>query len=195
VTALPLLGGCGGNGAHADRGAQTVARPVTGAPALPDSKAVDFTLRDQNGRLVRLSAERGRLVLLTFLYTHCRDVCPLIAENLNYVLRGLGGERRDVRVIGVSVDPARDTRPAIREFVRSHRLLPQFLYVTGPRPRLQQVWQNYNVLAMPRNSQVVDHSAPVLLIDRRGRPRLYYPSNVTTEPVLKDVRRLLAAGS
>jgi protein SCO1/2 len=187
--------GCGGTAAKHASGQALTQTTAVGAPALGGSTAVDFALRDQNRRLVRLSAQRGRLVLLTFLYTHCRDVCPLIAENLNDVLRRVGPERRDVRVIGVSVDPARDTHIAIRQFVRSHRLLPQFLYVTGPRRRLQQVWQNYNVLAMPRNSQVIDHSAPVLLIDQRGKPRIYYPSNVTTGPVLKDVRRLLAASS
>lgn len=190
IAVAALAAGCGSRAATTGSQAPPAAK---GTRVLADSQAADFALRDQDGKLVRLSAQRGRLVLLTFLYTHCRDVCPLIAENLNDVLRQLGPRRDDVRVIAVSVDPARDTRPAIRAYVRLHRLLPQFRYVTGPRAKLQRVWQNYNVLSMPRNEEVVDHSALTLLIDQRGRPRTYYASNVLTPPILRDVRKLLAS--
>jgi protein SCO1 len=190
--AAVLVAGCGGG--HSATKIQAPAQSQSrGVPVLADAKAIDFALRDQDGRVVTLAGQRGRIVLLTFLYTHCRDVCPLIAASLNDVLRGLGSQRHDVRVIAVSVDPARDTRRAIREYVRLHRLLPEFRYVRGPVTSLRQVWQNYNVLAMPRNQEVVDHSAPTLLIDRTGRPRLVYPSSLETGPVLNDVRKLLSA--
>jgi protein SCO1 len=195
LLALVLAAGCSSGSSSSD--VPTTSRlnqpSASGVAALAGAEALDFTLRDQDGRPVGLRAQRGRVVLLTFLYTHCRDVCPLIAVNLNDVLRGLGAQRQQVRVIAVSVDPARDTRSAIRAFVKLHRLLPEFRYVTGPVPALRQVWQNYNVLAMPRNQEVVDHSSPTLLIDRAGRPRTVYPSNLETGPVLHDVRKLLAA--
>jgi protein SCO1 len=194
-----LQPGCGGGSTarpHAASDATRAPAPAKGSPlAGGATEAPRFTLRDQNGRVVRLAAQRGRLVLLTFLYTHCPDVCPLIAENLNEVLRELGSERKDVRVIAVTVDPQHDTPGAIRAFIREHRLLPQFLYLTGPPRRLQTIWQNYNVLSLRRNEQRVDHSALTLLIDRSGRMRLYYPPNVTTPPVLHDVRKLLGASS
>jgi protein SCO1/2 len=190
-----LVAGCSGKKEASEPA--TIRAPAqaqsAGVPVLADAKAIDFMLRDQDGRVVTLVGQRGRIVLLTFLYTHCRDVCPLIAANLNDVLRGLGPQRRDVRVIAVSVDPARDTRRAIRDYVKLHRLLPEFRYVRGPVTALRRVWQNYNVLAMPRNQEVVDHSAPTLLIDRGGRPRLVYPSSLETGPVLNDVRKLLSA--
>jgi cytochrome oxidase Cu insertion factor (SCO1/SenC/PrrC family) len=53
------------------------------------------------------------------------------------------------------------------------------------------VWQAYNILATPRNEAIVDHSAPTLLIDRLGRPRLYYESDVSAAAVVHDLRRLL----
>lgn len=192
AAAAVLAAGCGG-GQSATKIQAPPQSQSKGVPVLADAKATDFALRDQDGRVVTLAGQRGRIVLLTFLYTHCRDVCPLIAANLNDVLRGLGPQRHDVRVIAVSVDPARDTRRAIRDYVKLHRLLPEFRYVRGPVTALRQVWQNYNVLAMPRNQEVVDHSAPTLLIDRGGRPRLVYPSSLETGPVLNDVRRLLSA--
>jgi cytochrome oxidase Cu insertion factor (SCO1/SenC/PrrC family) len=95
----------------------------------------------------------------------------------------------------VTVDPARDTEPVIRAYVRDHALVPQFRFLRGTVPQLRQVWQNYNVLSMPRNSEVVDHSAPTLLIDQRGRPRVYYESHFRTAAVVHDVRLLLARSS
>ena len=87
--------------------------PTIKNPAVPPT----FALRDQNGRLVQLDNQRGNVVLITFLYTHCPDVCPLTAEHLNQALRSLGTERTNVRVLAVSVDPRGDTPGAVRKFV------------------------------------------------------------------------------
>jgi protein SCO1 len=198
VLVTPLLaaslvaGGCGGN-APAKKLAPSAATPppAKGAPITTYTRAPDFVLRDQRSRIVRLSDQHGRVVLLTFLYTHCPDVCPLIADNLNGVLHDLGPERNDVRVLAVTVDPAHDTRGAIRTFIREHGLLPQFRYLTGPLSRLRRIWQNYNVLSLRRNERRVDHSALTLLIDRGGDMRMYYAPNVASAPILGDVRRYL----
>src|SRR5271154_2210240 len=101
--------------------------------------APDFALRDQHGQMIRLSAERGRFVVLTFLYVDCRDVCPVIAGQLNQALRELGPARNDVRVLAVSVDPKGDTPAAVRHFIAVHRLLPQFLYLTGTTRTLEPI--------------------------------------------------------
>jgi protein SCO1 len=161
-----------------------------GVPVLPGTTAQDFALRDQNGRVIRLSQQRGHVVLLTFLYTRCPDVCPLLASNLNTVLRSLPPqERRRVRVLAVSVDPAHDTTRAVRAFVRSHALLPQFHYLVGSRSDLLPVWQAYNLLVEVQSVERVSHSAYVLLIDRTGRPRIYYRPSVDAPAVLRDLRR------
>jgi protein SCO1/2 len=162
-----------------------------GTPVLPGTTAQDFALRDQNGSVIRLSQQRGRVVLLTFLYTDCPDVCPLVATNLNTVLRSLGPRQRArVRVIAVSVDPAHDTPGAVRAFVRTHALLPQFHYLLGSRSDLLPIWQAYNLLVETKSVERVSHTAYVLLIDRTGKPRIYYPSSVGAAAVLRDVRRV-----
>ena len=69
--------------------------------------------------------------------------------------------------------------------------MQEFHFVIRPVPALRQVWQNYNVLAMARNQEVIDHSAPTVLIDQRGRPRAYYLPGFRTSDVLHDVRLLL----
>ena len=179
--------GCGDDDA---RQAGSTSGGFAGSPA-GDGPALDFVLSDAAGERVRLSDQRGRVVVLAFLYTSCRDVCPVIAHTLNTVLRRLDDRRDEVRVLAVSVDPARDTAFAIREFRRVHRLLPGFLYVTGTERELRPVWQSYNVLASTRNADVIDHSAPIVLIDASGDARLIHDSHAEPDAILGDVRLLL----
>jgi protein SCO1/2 len=155
------------------------------------ASAADFALRDQHGRLIRLSAQRGKLVLLTFLYTHCTDICPLIADQLNQALRELYHQSSSVRILAVSVDPAGDTPRAVRAFARKHRLLPEFHYLIGTRAQLGKVWQSYNVLVLPRNPESVGHSGFIYLLDTRGKPRVFYSAKLTASQVAHDLRLLL----
>ena len=160
--------------------------------ALPDAEpAPDFSLRDQAGKLVRLSDQRGKYVLLTFLYVHCPDVCPLIASNLNAALRQLGAKRGDVRVLAVSVDPRGDTPKAVREYVRARHLLPQFRYLTGTPAQLHSVWAKYNVAAVRRDPELVDHVAYTVAIDPAGKRRVIYDSQVQSGHVVHDLHVLM----
>lgn len=192
LTALvAALAGCGGSST-----AKPAAIPLTGIePSGRLAEPSDFELTDQDRQPVRLSAQRGKLVLIAFLYVHCPDVCPLTAESLNQALRSLGSDRSRVRVLAISVDPAGDTPKAVRAFVRAHRLLPEFRYLTGSRAKLARAWRAYYVGAEPLSGRVfVDHSAYVLLVDGEGRGRARYSGAPPSADVLEDVRALLAAG-
>jgi protein SCO1/2 len=190
IALLLTASGCGGSTAR-DTRTQPLQPPLGRHAVLPDSTAADFALHDNQGPLVRLSAQRGHIVLLTFLYTRCRDVCPLIAERLEAALQMVGRPRARVRVLIVSVDPQGDTPDAVRAFIRMHRLGPEFRYLVGTQAELQPVWQAYNVLAVVRNATVVDHSSPTLLIDAKGRPRVYYDSSFSPAGLAADVRHFL----
>jgi protein SCO1/2 len=179
---LVLISGAPAPAALADRG-------YRGFLLRPPETTRDFALHDQQGKLVRLSGERGRFVLLTFLYTRCPDVCPLIAGNLNVALRELGSSRSRVRVLAVSVDPKGDTPAAVRRFVRNHRLLPEFRYLIGSRGQLAVIWKAYHV-APQRIAGVSVHTAYVLLVDRSGRGQILYDSRVTPGDVVHDLRKL-----
>jgi protein SCO1/2 len=185
--AAALLAGCGA-------GAKTVTEPAhspyRGLLLKPALQAVDFTLRDQAGTLVRLSSFRGDYVIVTFLYTHCPDVCPLIANQLDGALRRLGP---NVHVLAVSVDPRGDTRAAVRRFVRQHHLGPRFRYLTGTHAQLARVWRAYHVAASP-DGTAVDHSAFELLVDRGGRGVLIWDARVQAADVVHDVRELERSG-
>ena len=183
-----IAAGCGGG----DVRRASLGQPVSKRSQIPPGTvAQDFSLYDAHHHLISLAHETGNVVLLTFLYTHCVDECPGIAHNLNEVLRDLGHARQDVRVIAVSVDPKFDTVAAVRKFERLYRLLPEFHYLIGPRLRLQRVWRAYNVLVEPRSTDLLRHSAPIYLLDRRGIPRYAYPWNSEPPTILSGVRELL----
>jgi protein SCO1/2 len=189
TAAVLLLAGCGGSNSSAPT--TTRASRFAGAALVNGTPAPGFALRDQSGRVVRLSAERGRFVIVTFLYTNCPDVCPLIASNLNTALRELGPRRREVRVLAVSVDPKGDTPTAVRAYARAHRLVPQFRYLIGTAAELRRVWARYDVLAVARKPDLVDHVAYTVLVDREGKRRVVYGSEVKARQVLHDLRVLL----
>ena len=141
--------------------------------------------------MIRLSRQRGRVVLLTFLYTHCPDVCPFTAINLNMALAQLGRARTDVRVLAVSVDPKGDTRASVDAFVRSHRLRPQFHYLTGTEKLLRPIWRSYKVHAVPQGDAGVDHTLYTLLIDPGGKARVVFDSQARPAAIAHDVRLVL----
>lgn len=191
VLALVLGAGVSACGGTASKPAAQAQRARFAGSTWPGGPSVaDFALRDQDGRLMRLAAQRGRFVIVTFLYTRCPDVCPLIADQLNEALRRLGPARRQVRVLAVSVDPKGDSKAAVRRFVRAHRLLPQFRYLTGTWRQLVPVWRAYYVSPQPFGGGVSLHSAYELLIDRSGRPRLSYDARVKAAAIVHDLRLL-----
>jgi protein SCO1/2 len=164
-----------------------------GGELNPPQATPDFTLTDQSGQEVSMADQRGKLVLLTFLYTNCPDVCPLITQNLNQALQMLGAKRDDVRVLAVSVDPEGDTPKAVDAYAKAHHLLPEFHYLIGTRYELTEVWKKYDVAAVASDPELVDHTAYTMLVDENGDGRVIYDSGVKAKDVVHDVDELLSS--
>ena len=175
----------------AGRAAGDSSPPFAGPTLTHPVPPPDFALRDQHGRVVRLSRLHGKVVLLTFLYTHCPDVCPLTATNLNTALALLGRSRDHVRVLAVSVDPKGDTHASVTAFIRAHRLRPQFHYLTGTAKALRSVWRAYRVQAVPQGEAGVDHTLYTLLIDPVGKGRVLFDVQARPATIAHDVRLVL----
>ena len=165
--------------------------PFVGPKLAHPAVAPDFALRDQSGKRIQLSTQRGKVVMITFLYTHCPDLCPLTAQNINAAVRTLGRQGRQVTVLAVSVDPAGDTPRAVKTFVREHQLLPQFHYLTGSRQALEGIWGAYQVQSVKHAGDDVDHSLYTLLVDRKGRGRVLFDATATAKAIAHDARLLL----
>jgi protein SCO1/2 len=185
--------GCGGTSTPKLVVNTPKASTYAGNPVTPQRRAPAIALHDAWGRPVSLAAQRGRWVLVTFLYVHCPDLCPLIAQNLNAALKQLGPRRDRVRVLAVSVDPKGDTPRAVKRYVAQRGLLPQFRYLIGSKAQLTPIWAAWHVLAVSQKPDVVDHVAYTMLVDPRGKERLLYDAQVKARQVLHDLLLLLTA--
>jgi protein SCO1/2 len=163
-----------------------VTPPATSGYVLhPPVAAPSFLLRDQLGRPTGPQQDRGHWTVVTFLYTNCPDVCPLVANQLGAAQRA----NADLRVIAVTVDPKRDTARARSRFLAAHRLGPRFRFVGGTRIVVAPVWSRYHIAALPGPNGTVSHSTYELLIDPQGRERVLFDAQVTARAVLRAMQR------
>jgi protein SCO1/2 len=154
---------------------------------LPGAIAPDFTLTDgPTGQVVSLSALRGNVLLVTFLYTSCLDVCPLTADVIRAARDRMGTSARDVVFIAVSVDPIGDTPATTRRFVAEHNLESTLRYLIGSKAELARVWQVYGI-AQAVSTKDVLHSDAIYLIDRTERGRVLLHSDVSPEVLATDL--------
>jgi protein SCO1/2 len=191
VLLAATLAGCGSSAAKLDVPPPAPKQTFAGGTVSPPHTAPPIQLHDAAGKPVTLAAQRGRYVLVTFLYTHCPDVCPLITQNLNAALRSLGPTVSRVRVLAVSVDPKGDTPAAVRSYAQRMHLLPQFHYLIGTRAELRRVWTAWNVLSVQESAGLVDHLAYTALVDPTGKERVLYGAQVHAKDVLHDLRILM----
>jgi protein SCO1 len=157
---------------------------------LGSTPAPDFHLTDQFGKAVSLSQFHGQPVVLTFMYTHCPDECPLTAEKLHSVMQKLGSDSQHVAVLAVSVDPSRDTTDAAISFSKAHNMLNYWHFLIGTHQTLVPIWSSYNVFAQAAQT-TVNHTLPVYLIDKQGRERVYLDNDFTVAQLTEDLKILL----
>lgn len=137
-----------------------------GGIAMPD-----FSLRNYDGRRVRSSDLRGHVTLVTFLDSQCTESCPVIAWTVARAIDALTpAERKDVRAVAISTDPAEDTTAAVHGFLARNRAVGRLLYVGGGQAEreLRRVWRSFYVLSSLESGQDSLHSAPVRIYDPRG---------------------------
>jgi len=161
---------------------------------LNPSPAPDFHLTDQDGKSVSLADYRGKVIALTFLYTHCPDECPLIAEHLRATSERLGKTMDQVAFVAISVDPDNDTPDAIKQFNQDHHLGEQLRYLTGAREQLQFVWKAYYLYTRIEtlNPALVAHSTRVVVIDKKGNQRINLDKDFDPTDLANHIRALLA---
>lgn len=157
-------------------------------------RAVAFSLTDQDGRRVTLSQYRGQVVVLSFMYSHCRDACPLMATEIRGALDELP-HGLSVPVLAVSVDAAHDTPASARAFLAREHMTGRMRFLLGPPEQLRRVWKRYGIQPhFDRSGRRYrgGHSAYVMLIDRHGLLRVGFPaSQLVPEDLAHDIKLLL----
>lgn len=159
--------------------------------------APDFTLVDQDGRPFRLSGVRGKMVLVTFMYTTCPDVCPLVTAKLAEIQRLLKRANRDEYfLISMSTDPEVDTPEVLKAYAaRFGADLQSWAFLTGSKAALREAWRGFGVRVRKRGPGQVQHTALTTLIDPQGIRRVNYFGDAWTErQMVEDIAGLIAGG-
>ncbi|MEW9571081.1 SCO family protein [Rhodanobacter sp. Si-c] len=162
---------------------------------MPD---LQFQLTNDNGRPVSAADYRGKVVLLYFGYTHCPDVCPLTLAHLHVVLQKLGKQADDVRILFVSVDPARDTPEVLHAYVNAFD--KRAVGLTGSPGAIEALVKRYRAsFTREPGSQggnyEVSHSSAIYVFDRNGRARVLSTPGTPQDDLVHDLDLLLGAGA
>jgi protein SCO1/2 len=164
-----------------------------GAAFDPPIPAPEFRLTDQHGQPFELASLAGRVVLVTFGYTACPDVCPATLAIARQALHALGPAADEVSLVFVSVDPLRDSPPVLEAFLA--QFSPDFIGVTGDPVHVAEVLQDFGIEAQPvllaASGYSLEHTGRTYLIDRSGLVRVQYPVGVTDEDLTPDLRHFL----
>ena len=162
----------------------------SGTPVEPPKSAADATLTDGTGASAHVLDGSAAATFLFFGYTHCPDECPLALASLGTAYRKLpAATAARVRVVFVTVDPARDTPSVINAYVR--KFDPRIVGLGGSRATLARLWQAYGVHVDPR-SREIGHGDEIYAIDRSSHIILIYPPDATPGDLAKDAAILAA---
>jgi protein SCO1 len=184
------LSSCGGSGQakQLPSTTSTSAASLEGPTLVNPGPAPPLALRDSLGHPINISSYHGKAVLVTFIYTHCPDVCPTIVANLHNALGLLGARASKVQIIGVSVDPKGDTPKAVAGFLAKHAMTGRMEYLVGTRAALTPVLRAWGITAStPDGNEHVDHGAMVIGITASGRVVSIYPANFKPSEIAHDV--------
>jgi len=134
------------------------------------------------------------VVSVFFGYTQCPDVCPTNLSTMKRVLEILGPQAARVQVLFITVDPERDTRELLAQYVPAFH--PSFVGLYADPARTAETAKQFKVFyqkqpgATPQ-TYTVDHSAGTYVYDPQGRLRLYVRHGETAEAIAHDIQRLL----
>jgi protein SCO1/2 len=182
----------GGGGTHPSAGnIHGIASPrFNGSLASPQAPEPPLALRNYKGEAVNIDQYRGKAVLVTFLYTNCPDVCPIIASNLRVAQNLMGAAASSkMQVIAVSVDPRGDTSKAVATFLARHEMTGRMQYLIGSAHQLARVWKAWYVGSERdvQQPQLVNHSGIIYGVSASGKITTLYAANFLPQEIAHDV--------
>ncbi len=154
----------------------------------------DLDMIDTTGQRRTLADYRGKVLLVFFGYTQCPDVCPTAMAQAAQVMQLLGDQARDVRVLMISVDPARDTPDILGAYVQAFDL--SFIGLTGTPEQLDKTARSFKAFYAKEpgpspEHYAMNHSSAFYLLDREGEARALLGPSLTPEDMAHDVKLLM----
>jgi len=160
-------------------------------------RAADFSLTSQDEKTVRLADLRGKVLLVSFIFTTCNGACPATTHRMCQVqgalkARGLLRDQR-VHLLSITLDPARDTPAVLKAYMQLYDCDPEsWTFLTGSPERVNKVIKEWGMWARAAANGQLDHPSRVFLVDPRGRIReIYNLQFLKAAWVVEDVGLLL----
>jgi protein SCO1 len=174
-------------------------------PIEPGDKIPDFKLLNQSNHQIRLAQFRGKVLLMTFIYTRCpvADFCPRISRNFAQVDKALAADPelyKKTHLLSVSFDPEYDTPTVLRSYGSSYtgkytkETFDHWDFAAPSKTELPSVLQFFDVGATPEKDHTITHSLSTLVIGPDGKVVKWYPTNDwTPEQMVNDVKQIVEA--
>ncbi len=179
---------------------QELSPEVVSKPVVPGEAVPDFALTDQNGRTVHLGDYRGKVLLVTFVYTNCplSDFCPRMSHNFADVDKQLGADPNlyaGTHLLTISFDPKRDTPAVLRSYGGAYtgryteETFDHWTFAAPKQKDLAALLQFFDVGAVPREGGTLEHTLSTAVIGADGKIMKWYPGNQWSAADLLDVVR------
>jgi protein SCO1/2 len=138
--------------------------------------APNFALTSQDGKLVALGDLRGKVVAVTFIYTECPDICPLLTQKMVQVQDELGADfGKRIAFVSISLDPEHDTPEILKDYAEFWGAKPEgWKFLTGSLDAVRDVTRRYGVFFTKKEDGSVEHSQLTTLVDADGQMRVQY---------------------
>ena len=172
-----------------ERTSQKITADQSDAPG--EAVGGDFTLTDQQGRTVRASDFRGRIMLVFFGFTRCPDICPVTVATLSKTMELLGADAGHAAAIFISVDPERDTPAVMKDYLSNFD--PHMVGLTGTPGQIRKATEAYKVYfakaPQPQGSDyTVDHSTFIYMMGKDGKFLQVFENNADAADIARAVR-------
>lgn len=154
----------------------------------------DFTLKNAEGTPISLSDFQGKIVLLTFGYTSCPDVCALVVHTMGQIVKRLDQEARHIQGLFITFDPERDTPEQLDNYVTYFH--PSFIGLTEKIDKISEVTDAYGALFIQQETEsalgtLYAHTDYIYAIDTQGKIRHLFKQEMELDELVSKVKQML----
>lgn len=174
-----------------------MSQPAQGESLPRIGVAPPFSLVTQDGAALTLADLRGKVVVVTFIYTSCVDTCPVLTAKMALLQNSLGADfGRRVHFVSISVDPERDTPEVLTQYAATYQAnLAGWSFLTGKPGDVWPLVRRYGLYLQPIAVGDVDHSFLTSIVDQRGALRVQYlGTRFDPDEMRRDIQSLLREG-
>jgi protein SCO1 len=168
------------------------------SPLADIGPAPRTVLVDSGGKPFDLASLKGKVVLVSFVYTTCNGACPATTSTLGRIQKTLELAKiwgTSVEFVSITLDPQRDTPEVLNRYAQLFSAdTARWHFLTGSTSQVESVISAWGMWAKIGPTGVLDHPSRIFLLDPRGRQReIYNLEFLKADSVLQDVRGLLAS--